>query len=76
MANILEHEGDLWHAYFRSQQIIMIVLQFCIRKMVPPVKTIVLSRNQQDERESYVLASPYKSAGAFTFCMPSLHRLH
>lgn len=31
---------------------------------------------KEEERETYVLGSPYNKAGAFTCCFPSLHLLH
>jgi hypothetical protein len=33
-------------------------------------------RNRRERASTYVLESPYKSAGALTNCFPLLHRLH
>ena len=36
MTDVLEHEGNFGQSDFCSQKIVMIVLQFSVREMVPP----------------------------------------
>ena len=36
MTDVLENKRNLWQSHFGTKQVIMIVLQFFIREMVPP----------------------------------------
>lgn len=39
MADVLENEGDLRLTSFCSKQVVMVVLQFIVREMVPPARS-------------------------------------
>ena len=47
MADVLEGEGNLWKTNFRTQQIIVIVLELGVGKMVPPVDQSATSKLQR-----------------------------
>ncbi len=75
MTDVLEDKTDLWEADLGPQQVIMVIFEFFISKVIPSVhrdRNINLTRNEN----TYVLASPYRSACALVTCLPFLHLLH
>lgn len=58
----------------------MHLAQLGVREMVPPEARWSAPHGPPlrsgAKKGTYVLASPYSSAGALTNCLPSLHRLH
>jgi hypothetical protein len=82
MADVLHDERNVGQSDLGAQEVIVVILKLPIRKMVPPttIKHTQSARGRrQDEQhyeKTYVLTSPYNSAGDFTICRPSLQRLH
>lgn len=74
MRDVLENKGHFVQTDFSPQQIVMIILQFSICKVIPPIPGFSL--NHAERKVTYVLASPYNNAGALMICFPSLQRLH
>ena len=79
MTDVLKDKRYFWQADFSAQKVVVVVFEFRVAIVVPPaidMRRVHTKKNNKKRSNTYVLASPYRSAGDLINCFPSLHRLH